>query len=199
MTSRTLSIVALALFATACGSDAPPRNAGPNLAPITSGANSSNTASTTAPRPTPEPKAPLATLASQWPGVEARLRTLNKSGQLLFAEVELVNTGSAPVTIENYSAASAQMTDDASKEIRNVFAPPGRAPAATVELTQTLAPGESTTINASFPISASARVVTLVFPNVGRFEAIPIRQQDWNKNANDAPAPDRATKKAAKP
>ncbi len=168
-----------------CG-DSPPetnRNTGAtNAAPTTKPAE---------PAPTSSPRPVLATSQTEWPGVEARLRNVGGKGGLLFVEVELVNTGSAPVAIEHYSAASATMTDDASKQLYEPFAQPGHPPSATVDLTQTLAPGELTTVNASFPLPSRAALVTLVFPKIGRFDAIPLEPKTGppaDKKADDTKA-----------
>lgn len=174
LTKTTTGLLALLLISTGslagCG-DGPP-------------AANKNTPSTNAPKPNPEPSTPpptstprpvLATSTTEWPGVEARLRNVGGRGGLLFVEIELVNTGQAPVTIENYSAETAQMTDDASKQLYEPFAQPGHSPAATSGLTQTLAPGEMTTVNASFPMPSKTELVTVVFPKIGRFDAIPLR------------------------
>ena len=123
------------------------------------------------PRP---PRKPLATVLTEWAGVEARLLDCSRRGPTLLVEIELANTGTAPASIENYSARTAVMSDDATKATYEVFAA-GAGPVATDGLSQVLAPGETTTVTASFPLSSKARLVSMIFPKMGKFEAIPIR------------------------
>ncbi len=174
LTKPTTGLLALLLISTGslagCGDGPPAAN---KNTPATNAPKPNQGPST--PPPTTAPRPVLATSTTEWPGVEARLRNVGGRGGLLFVEVELVNTSQAPVTIENYSAETAQMTDDASKQLYEPFAQPGHPPTATSGLTQTLAPGEMTTVNASFPLPSSTELVTIVFPKIGRFDAIPLR------------------------
>jgi hypothetical protein len=185
LTTGIAGAVLSALFSTACASDAPPER---RVAP------GAETPKAVEPLPPAPPARPIDTISTEWPGVEARLVTVTHSGQILFLEVQLANTGSTPVTIENFSAATATMTDDASKRIYEVFAAPGGGkPAATTDLTQTLAPGESTTFNAAFPVPTNARAVTVAIPRVGRFEDVRLDPADRERKA--AEASNRATAK----
>ena len=79
--------------------------------------------------------------------------------------------------------ADATMTDDASKKGYHVFQLPGGPPNATTDLTQTLQPGESTAVSATFPLPSTARLVTVTFPRIGLFEAVKL----YHENA--APKP----------
>lgn len=117
---------------------------------------------------------------------------------MLLVEVQLSNKGAAPVAIEHYSAEGATMSTDNSKTIFKVFTIPGRPPAATTDLTQTLQPGESTTINMTFPLPASARIVSLSVPKIGPLEGIKLEPTDWEpgaarpaRNRDRRPAPPR--------
>jgi hypothetical protein len=177
-----LTTAGILLFAAAiaagCGPDAPPQRNG-NLGPPPG-----NVAPPPVPPRNAAPARPIVTQTTDWQGVEARLTTARRAGQFLIVEIQLANTSGAAVTIDKYSAASANITDDASKQIYEAYAPPGGVAAATTDLTQTLAPGETTTVNASFPLPATARLVTIVFPQIGRFEGVPLDPSDWNKNAS---------------
>lgn len=116
---------------------------------------------------------PIAVSPSEFPGVEARLTNVSRSGQLLLVEIELVNTSPGPVTINDYSAAGATFIDDVLKQpVEPVDT--GQGPTATVGLTRTLQPGESATVSASFPVGAKSRLATLTFPKLGIFTAIEI-------------------------
>jgi hypothetical protein len=168
--AQALTILALLTLAplSGCGSDEPPGRPKPTPpAPV------ENKAQGPAARGADAPDRPaLAVSPTEWPGVEGRLSTLQRNGNLLLVEVRLVNTGTAPVTIERYSATDATMTDDVSKKAYHVFQIPGGQPAATTDLTQTLQPGESTAVNASFPVPVTAQLVTVTFPRIGLFEAV---------------------------
>jgi hypothetical protein len=176
--TRLAALVLAAAPLAGCGPDAPPpRNAaGSGAAAPDVPAPGAGPADPGAPEPRPQ-RPPIMTKQTDWPGVEGRLVSVDANGGLLLVEVQLANTGSAPVTIENFSAESAQMHNDVSKEIYGVFTPPGGQPAATTGLTQTLQPGETTTINATFPVPRQANLVTVGIPHVGLFEAIPLRPQ----------------------
>jgi hypothetical protein len=169
--ARALALLALLAAAplAGCSSDEPPARQKP--APTAPAENKASA-------PTPEaPKAPaLAVSPTEWPGVEARLTNLRSNGNMLLVEVTLVNTGAAPATIEHYSATEATMTDDASKMPYEVFALPGGQPVATTDLTQTLQPGESTAVNATFPLPSTAKLVTVTFPRMGLFQAVRLVQ-----------------------
>jgi hypothetical protein len=164
--------VAFATLALAgCGPDAPPSNAtAPTNAAAPKPADSAGPAA-----PAPAAAKPLATTGTSWPGVEARLTSARAKGSLLVVEIQLANTGAAPVSIERYSVADATMTDDKTKRVYEVYTPPGGQPAATADLTQTLAPGETTTVNAAFPLPSVSELVTLTVPKMGLFEAIPLK------------------------
>lgn len=116
---------------------------------------------------------PIATIPSEFPGVESRLVTVARRGTTLHVEIELVNAGAAPATIEDYSAAEATLIDDALKQ---PVAPydSGAGLVATTGLTRTLQPGESATVSASFPLGPTAKLATLTFPKLGIFTAIEI-------------------------
>lgn len=116
---------------------------------------------------------PIATIPSEFPGVESRLVTVARRGQFLLVEIELVNAGAGPATIENYSAAEATFIDDALKQPVGPF-DSGSGPVATTGLTRTLQPGESTTVSASFPVGPKSKLATLTFPKLGIFTAIEI-------------------------
>lgn len=151
------------------------------------------------------PRKPIRTETTDWPGIEARLMECSSRGTTLLVEIELANTSSAPVTIENYSARQAVMADDKSKHSYEVLEV-GGPPVATDGLTQTLAPNESTTVTASFPLPRNAELVTVIFPKIGKFEAVPLghRQQagagaQKNGNANDGHGGAADRKPAKKP
>ncbi len=161
----------------------PPRNGA--AAPGNAAAPAPATPEAGAPTAPQPPRPPLATRPTDWPGVEARLSSAKAAGGLLLVEVQLANTGSAPASIENYSAAAAEMHDDVSTDLYGVFTPPGGQPAATAGLTQTLQPGETTTINMTFPLSSKAQLVSIMIPSVGLFEAVPLQPKG---NTSGAPA-----------
>jgi hypothetical protein len=179
-TAATLALFLLTIALAGCGTDGPPSSTNANPDALTPPPKPPAAPAETAKRATP-----LATTTSSWPGVEARLLSARPRSGLLTVEIELANTGNAPVTIDHYSAADATMTDDASKQIIKVFAPPGGQPAATADLTQTLQPGESTTVNAAFPLASTAQLVTISVPQIGRFEAIPLKPTGTSGEPSD--------------
>ncbi|MGB5034979.1 MAG: hypothetical protein WBQ66_00040 [Blastocatellia bacterium] len=124
---------------------------------------------------------PIATIPSEFPGVESRLVTVSRRGQMLLVEIELVNTGAGPATIENYSAADATFIDDVSKTPMRPF-DTGTGPIATTGLTRTLQPGESATVSASFPVGPTSKLATLTFPKLGIFTAIEIDKGSRYRN-----------------
>lgn len=193
-TAAGLCAFALSVLALSGCSDAPPATNGPNAPPTATNASKS-TAPDATPTPAGEPAKPLAVTGTSWPGVEARLLRARPRSGLLVVEIQLTNTGGAPASIEHYSAADATAVTDVSKEVYGVFTPGGGQPAATTDLTQTLAPGESTTINAAFPVPSTAELATLTFPNLGLFSAIPLRQHPTS-DASAADASQRAREKA---
>lgn len=145
------------------------------------------------------PRKPIATASTEWPGIEARLMECSGRGTTLLVEIELANTSTAPVSIENYSARQAVMNDDKSKHSYEVLVV-GGPPVATDGLTQTLAPNEVTTVTASFPLPHNAELVTVAFPKIGKFEAIPLRKgaggagtDSGNKNKTGGPTGKPAT------
>ncbi|HQR40733.1 MAG TPA: hypothetical protein PLF26_20290 [Blastocatellia bacterium] len=121
------------------------------------------------------PRKPIAIQTTEWPGIEARLMDCTPRGTTLLVEIELANTSAAPVNIENYSAQKAVIVDDVTKRPLEVLQV-GGPPVATDGLTQTLAPNEVTTVTASFPLPHNAQLVTVDFPRIGKFEAIPLRK-----------------------
>ncbi len=116
---------------------------------------------------------PIATTPSEFPGVESRLVTVSRRGQMLLVEIELVNSGAAPASIENYSAAEATFIDDVTKQPVGPF-DAGAGIVATTGLTRVLQPGESATVSASFPVGPTSKLATLTFPKLGIFTAIEI-------------------------
>lgn len=116
------------------------------------------------------PLPPIATApVAAWPGVEARLTRCEPGSSLVSVEVELVNTGSAPVTIENYSATEATISDG-----KHAYEVLRRASGsqATSGLTATLAPGEKTAVFATFPKPESVARVTIDLPGLVKFENV---------------------------
>ena len=120
-----------------------------------------------------QPHAALATAATDWPGVEARLLRSRRDTNVLSVEVALVNVGTSRVTIENYSAAEAAAKDDESEHSYAVFERPGLISAST-GVTETLDPGESVIITAAFPVRPQTDTVTLTFPHIEPFSNITI-------------------------
>jgi hypothetical protein len=123
--------------------------------------------------PPPAQRAPIGVVATEWPNVEARLIRLERTGQLVSVEIELVNTSAEPVTVADYSAREATMTDAKSGVVVEPFAGRGQ-PIATHALTATIAPGQSAVVSASFPSVQDAERVTLVFPKISPFESMPV-------------------------
>lgn len=155
--------------------------------------------------PIPPPTEPLATAATEWPGIEARLMKCSPAGNLLVVEVQLFNTSAAPVTIENYSATEATAVDDKQKIALGVFQPPGRQAGATNGLTQTVEPGGFAAVSATFPHVPGSERVTLTFPKMALFTAVPITagakkadQEARDKNTNKAASPAPPSGKPAK-
>lgn len=165
--------LSIAILATGCESE-PTRNGNKPLTPV------SNAGEAPAPG---EPGStlvlkhskdnPIATIPSEFPGVESRLVTVSRRGQMLLVEIELVNTGAGPASIENYSAAEATFIDDVTKQPIGPF-DAGAGIVATTGLTRVLQPGESTTVSASFPVGPKSKLATLTFPKLGIFTAIEI-------------------------
>jgi hypothetical protein len=116
---------------------------------------------------------PIATIPSEFPGIESRLVTCSRRGQMLLVEIDLVNTGAGPASIEKYSATEATMIDDVLKQPVGPF-DAGAGIAATTDLTRVLQPGEVATVSASFPVGPTSQLATLTFPKLGIFTAIEI-------------------------
>lgn len=114
-------------------------------------------------------------IPSEFPGIESRLVVVSRQGQMLNVEIELVNVGAGPATIENYSATDATFIDDVKRHPMRPFdTGTGAGPVATTGLTRTLQPGESATVTAVFPVGKAAKLATLTFPKLGIFTAIEI-------------------------
>jgi hypothetical protein len=158
----------LVLLASACGGDDTPDASQYQADGSKTGAGA---AAETAPPAPPRPT--LATSATGWQGLEARLVRFERVSNMLSVEVELVNVGGSRVPIQNYSAAGAQVTDEATRQTFGVFERTGMVVAST-DVNQDLDPGESTTINAVFPVPGSASSMTLTLPNIEPFASIAV-------------------------
>lgn len=121
-------------------------------------------------KPAPAAERPaLATAATDWPGVEARLVVAKRPTPEAVFEVDLANVGSAPVTIDKYSAAGATVTWEGASAPQGPKASGGSVPL-TTDLTATLQPGETASVTATFHVPPTVKVLSVKFPSIAPFE-----------------------------
>lgn len=148
-------------------------------------ANSAAPPKAEAPAAEPKPAAARAVIAAggtEWPAVEARLLRNERTGAMVQVEIELANTGATPVTIENYAATAATLTNTDTGQSVEPFAAGGPS-VATKDLTATLQPNGTVVVSATFPYPSGASRATIAFPKINPFVGVAVA------NAVDTKAP----------
>ena len=172
-----VAALAFALSLQSCGEPAAP----------TAG-NSAATPAAKAPASEPAPAKPRAVIAAggtEWQAVESRLIRNERTGAMVQVEIELANTGTTPVALENYSATSATYTNtDTGQSVEPFQA--GGPQIATNELTTTLQPGATAVVSATFPYPSGASRATIAFPKINPFVGVAIANAvDYTAPRND--------------